>query len=359
MCWCRRRPRPKPFRIGERADDPLAMYKADLCTLPSSLYGGPAISVPVGLGRRGLAGRTSGDGSGHGRRPRVPSGRGAGSSDGSAVGRRRCSRKRWRCEHLDADAVLTYDADDGDSFDPVLGLEVHVELGHGLEDVLRLPDGVRCRRPTRRCVPPAWDCRARLPVLNARLLSRRSASAWRCNCQVAPWCRFARKNYFYPDMPKNFQTSQYDEPICFDGYLDVDVETDEGTRTFRVEIERAHMEEDTGKSLHVGGSTGRIHGADFSLVDYNRAGIPLIEIVTKPLAGAGRYAPEVARAYVGALRESAALRSMSLTSRWSRARCAAMRTCRCVPLPSRRWARAPRLRTSTRCDRSSVRCATR
>jgi aspartyl-tRNA(Asn)/glutamyl-tRNA(Gln) amidotransferase subunit B len=108
-------------------------------------------------------------------------------------------------------------------------------------------------------------------------------------------------------MPKNFQTSQYDEPIASNGWLDVEVDggTDGagGTEVFRVEIERAHMEEDTGKSLHVGGATGRIHGADYSLVDYNRAGIPLIEIVTKPIVGAGERAPEVARAYVSALRD--------------------------------------------------------
>ena len=104
-------------------------------------------------------------------------------------------------------------------------------------------------------------------------------------------------------MPKNFQTSQYDEPICTDGHLDVEVPTDDGLRTVRVEIERVHMEEDTGKSLHVGGSTGRIHGADHSLVDYNRSGIPLIEIVTRPIEGTGALAPVVARAYVTALRE--------------------------------------------------------
>jgi len=104
-------------------------------------------------------------------------------------------------------------------------------------------------------------------------------------------------------MPKNFQTSQYDEPICVNGYLDVDVETDEGNKTFRVEIERVHMEEDTGKSLHVGGDTGRIHGADYSLLDYNRAGIPLVEIVTKIIPNTGKYAPQVARAYVAALRD--------------------------------------------------------
>jgi aspartyl-tRNA(Asn)/glutamyl-tRNA(Gln) amidotransferase subunit B len=104
-------------------------------------------------------------------------------------------------------------------------------------------------------------------------------------------------------MPKNFQISQYDEPICFDGYVDVEIDTDEGPHQFRIEVERVHMEEDTGKSLHVGGATGRIHGADYSLLDYNRAGIPLVEIVTKIVPGTGKYAPEVARAYVAELRD--------------------------------------------------------
>ncbi len=119
------------------------------------------------------------------------------------------------------------------------------------------------------------------------------------NCSIAPWCRFARKNYFYPDMPKNFQTSQYDEPICFDGWTEVEVD---GT-SYRVEIERVHMEEDAGKLTHVGGSTGRIQGADYSLLDYNRAGVPLMEIVTKPVLGTGAAAPKVARAYMTQLRE--------------------------------------------------------
>jgi aspartyl-tRNA(Asn)/glutamyl-tRNA(Gln) amidotransferase subunit B len=101
-------------------------------------------------------------------------------------------------------------------------------------------------------------------------------------------------------MPKNFQTSQYDEPIAFNGWLDVTLDDGE---VIRVEIERAHMEEDTGKSLHVGGSSGRIHGASHSLLDYNRAGIPLIEIVTKPITGTGAKAPDVARAYVMHLRD--------------------------------------------------------
>ena len=99
-------------------------------------------------------------------------------------------------------------------------------------------------------------------------------------------------------MPKNFQISQYDEPLCVDGYLNVEVDG----QSFRVGIERVHMEEDTGKNTHVGGATGRIHGAHYSLVDFNRAGIPLIEIVTKPVPGTGRLAPEVAKAYTTELR---------------------------------------------------------
>ena len=140
-------------------------------------------------------------------------------------------------------------------------------------------------------------------MLNATAVESAIRIGLALGCDVAEWCRFARKNYFYPDMPKNFQTSQYDEPICFEGSLDVIVDTPDGPRIFVIAIERAHMEEDTGKSLHVGGATGRIHGADHSLVDYNRAGIPLIEIVTKPIEGTGALAPEVAKAYVATLRD--------------------------------------------------------
>jgi aspartyl-tRNA(Asn)/glutamyl-tRNA(Gln) amidotransferase subunit B len=118
-------------------------------------------------------------------------------------------------------------------------------------------------------------------------------------CEIAKTCRFARKNYFYPDLAKNFQTSQYDEPIAFGGKISIDLDGQE----FEVLIERAHMEEDAGKLTHVGGATGRIHGADHSLVDYNRAGVPLVEIVTKPIFGAGAKAPELAAAYVRSIRD--------------------------------------------------------
>ena len=180
------------------------------------------------------------------------------------------------------------------AYDPVMGLEVHVELNTATKMFCGCPTEFGAEPNTQVC-PVCLGLPGALPVVNDKAVESAIRIGLVLNCQIAPWCRFARKNYFYPDMPKNFQTSQYDEPIAFDGFLDV--ELDDGT-VYRVEIERAHMEEDTGKSLHVGGSTGRIHGATHSLVDYNRAGIPLIEIVTKPMRGAGERAPEIARAYV-------------------------------------------------------------
>ena len=150
-----------------------------------------------------------------------------------------------------------------------------------------------------------------MPVVNRVAVESTIRIGLALNCSIASWCRFARKNYFYPDMPKDYQVSQYDEPLCSNGYLDVTVDTEDGPREFRVEIERVHMEEDTGKLTHTGGATGRIHGADYSLVDYNRAGIPLIEIVTKPVPGTGALAPEVAKAYVTELRD--VLRSLGVS----------------------------------------------
>ncbi|MEU5159806.1 Asp-tRNA(Asn)/Glu-tRNA(Gln) amidotransferase subunit GatB [Streptomyces sp. NPDC020875] len=185
------------------------------------------------------------------------------------------------------------------AFDPVMGLEVHVELGTKTKMFCGCSTELGAEPNTQTC-PTCLGLPGSLPVVNAIGIESAVKIGLALNCEIAEWCRFARKNYFYPDMPKNFQTSQYDEPIAFNGYLDVQLEDGE---VFRVEIERAHMEEDTGKSTHVGGATGRIHGASHSLLDYNRAGIPLIEIVTKPITGAGERAPEVARAYVAELRE--------------------------------------------------------
>ena len=197
-------------------------------------------------------------------------------------------------------ATTLVDYDDAIArFDPVIGIEVHVELGTASKMFCSAPT-VFGAEPNTQVSPVSLGLPGALPVLNRTAVESAIKIGLALNCQIAEVCRFARKNYFYPDVPKNFQTSQYDEPIAFEGYLDVELA--DGT-VVRVEIERAHMEEDAGKNTHVGGATGRIHGAEYSLVDYNRAGIPLVEIVTKPITGMGERAPEVARAYVQALRE--------------------------------------------------------
>lgn len=184
-------------------------------------------------------------------------------------------------------------------FDPVLGFEVHVELNTKTKMFDSAPNEFG-DVPNSNTTPVSLGLPGVLPVVNKKAVESAIRLGLALNCSIASISHFSRKNYFYPDTPKNFQTSQYDEPIAFDG--DITVELDDGT-PFTIEIERAHMEEDAGKLTHKGGSTGRIQGAEFSLVDYNRAGVPLIEIVTKPIVGAGERAPELARAYVAAIRD--------------------------------------------------------
>src|SRR5690606_16077404 len=184
-------------------------------------------------------------------------------------------------------------------YQPVMGLEVHVELNTATKMFCGCPTTFGAEPNTQVC-PVCLGLPGSLPVVNRSAVESAIRIGLALNCSITPWGRFARKNYFYPDQPKNYQISQYDEPIATDGYPDVVL--DDGS-VFRVDIERAHTEEDTGTAVHGGGATGRIHGASHSLPDPNRAGVPLIEIVSKPITGAGERAPEVARAYVTALRE--------------------------------------------------------
>jgi len=183
------------------------------------------------------------------------------------------------------------------SYEPVIGLETHVELGTTTKMFCGCPNAFGAE-PNSAVCPVCLGLPGSLPVINKAAIEYTIKIGLALNCSIATWCRFARKNYFYPDMPKNFQISQYDEPLCTEGWLDVEA----GGQVVRVGIERVHLEEDTGKSRHVGRS-GRIHGAEYSLVDYNRAGIPLVEVVTKPIPGTGSLAPVVARAYVTDLRD--------------------------------------------------------
>jgi aspartyl-tRNA(Asn)/glutamyl-tRNA(Gln) amidotransferase subunit B len=192
---------------------------------------------------------------------------------------------------VDFDEVLT-------RYEPVIGLETHVELGTASKMFCGCSTTFGAEPNTQTC-PVCLGLPGSLPAANAVAIESAIRIGLALGCRIATWSRFSRKNYFYPDIPKGFQTTQYDEPFSTAGHLDVEVDGE----TYRVEIERVHLEEDTGKNLHVGGATGRIHGADYSLIDYNRAGIPLVEIVTRPIPGAGAKAPEVAKAYVAELRQ--------------------------------------------------------
>ncbi|WRS29256.1 Asp-tRNA(Asn)/Glu-tRNA(Gln) amidotransferase subunit GatB [Actinomycetaceae bacterium MB13-C1-2] len=186
-------------------------------------------------------------------------------------------------------------------YDPVLGIECHVELNTNSKAFDNAPVQFG-GQPNSAVTPTSAGLPGSLPTLNKKLVESGIRLGLALNCKIEQDSFFARKNYFYPDLPKAYQISQSNKPIAYDGYLDVELGDGE---VFRVEIERAHLEEDAGKNTHVGGADGRIHGATYSLVDYNRSSVPLIEIVSKPLTGAGDRVAEVAAAYVQTLRDIA------------------------------------------------------
>lgn len=190
-----------------------------------------------------------------------------------------------------------------EKYEPVIGLEVHVELSTKTKMFSPTPNpsaGEHDAEPNTFIGPVDLGLPGTLPVVNEQAVRYAISLGLALGCEIAENSGFARKNYFYPDNPKNYQISQYDDPIAYNG--EVEIELEDGT-VFQVPIERAHMEEDAGKLTHVGGATGRIQGAEYSLVDYNRAGVPLIEIVTRPIFGGEERTPEVAAAYVSTIRD--------------------------------------------------------
>jgi aspartyl-tRNA(Asn)/glutamyl-tRNA(Gln) amidotransferase subunit B len=175
-----------------------------------------------------------------------------------------------------------------------IGIEVHVELATATKMFCGCPNAFG-GEPNSRICPVCLGLPGALPVVNRKAVEFAIRVGLALESEIADVCLFHRKNYFYPDMPKNYQISQYDEPLCRGGYLDVPL-SDGVTR--RVGIVRAHLEEDTGKSIHLG-ETGRIHEAAHSLEDYNRAGVPLLEIVSAP----DIRSPREAKSYVSELRQ--------------------------------------------------------
>ncbi|WP_105566453.1 Asp-tRNA(Asn)/Glu-tRNA(Gln) amidotransferase subunit GatB [Microbacterium halophytorum] len=204
-----------------------------------------------------------------------------------------------RAELMDFDEAL-------ERFEPVIGLEVHIELNTATKMFSSAANPANTENhdaePNTLVAPVDMGLPGSMPVVNGEAVRKSITLGLALGCSIAPSSRFARKNYFYPDLGKNYQISQYDEPIAFEGSVEVDLGDGE---TFVIPIERAHMEEDAGKLTHVGGTTGRIQGASSSLVDYNRAGVPLVEIVTHPIFGAEHRAPELAKAYLATIRDIA------------------------------------------------------
>ena len=184
-------------------------------------------------------------------------------------------------------------------FEPVLGFEVHVELNTKTKMFSDAPNFFG-GEPNTNITPVDLGLPGSLPVVNKTAIRYSISLGLALGCSIAETSRFARKNYFYPDLAKNYQISQFDEPIAYEGSVEVELANG---RVFQIPIERAHMEEDAGKLTHVGGATGRIQGAEYSLVDYNRAGVPLVEIVTHMIVGAESDAPELGKAYVSTIRD--------------------------------------------------------
>ena len=210
------------------------------------------------------------------------------------------------------------------AIDPVLGLEVHVELSTATKMFCGCANKFGAEPNTQVC-PVCLGLPGSLPVLNQEAVESAIRIGLALNCDIVPWWRFARKNYFYPDQPKNYQISQYDEPIAING---LPRRPARRRHYLAVEIERAHMEEDTGKLTHIGSDTGRIEGATTSLLDYNRAGVPADRNRHQAHRGCRGRARRRSPAPTSRRCETCCARWVSPTCGWTRARCAATPTSR-------------------------------
>ena len=178
------------------------------------------------------------------------------------------------------------------AWEPVIGLETHVQLGTDSK-IFTTASTAFGDNPNTHIDPVVCGLPGTLPVLNQKVLEYAVKAAMALNLRIASHSKFDRKQYFYPDLPKNYQISQFDEPIAEDGWIEVEV-AEKGKETYlkKIGIERLHMEEDAGKLVHAG--SDRLAGSTYSLVDYNRAGVALAEIVSKPDLRTGREASEYA-----------------------------------------------------------------
>ena len=329
------------FRLGDKTDNPLAMYLCDTYTIPSNLSGDPGVSVPFGTGADGLPVGVQVLAPALGeqvmfrvaaeleRRARTPDDFHRG--NGAGLPRSPCRKSGW--------------AGTVSGFETIIGLEVHVELATATKLFSASPNRFG-DEPNTNIDPVTLGLPGALPVLNRTAVELAMRIGLALNCTVQP-CIFHRKNYFYPDMPKAYQISQYDVPLNVDGWLDLP----DGTR---VGIERAHVEEDTGKSTHVGGAGGtdpRQRRLADRLQPRRRPARRDRQPSGPALGGSGprSTSPSCGRS---------SSRSAPATPRWRRARCASTPTSACVA-PESRWAPAARSRTSTPCARSAGRSSTR
>ena len=257
------------FPIGARVDNPLAMYLSDVLAIPPNMAGLPGLSIPCGLSEG------------------LPVGL-------QLIGPQFSENLLFRAGHaLEHGArVRLRPAEAEVSWEPVIGLEIHVHLKTRTKMFCRCELEYFAPENSRTC-PVCLAHPGTLPVPNRRAIEMTILLGHALGCDIVEHAVFHRKHYFYPDLPKGYQISQYDEPLCVDGAFTLP--TADGD--VAVSIVRAHLEEDAAKNVHMGGAEGRIAGADRTLVDFNRAGTPLVEIVTgagHPLVGAREALPAAA-----------------------------------------------------------------